>query len=173
MLRKRYGENWTILLRISQGSKVDNPEICTLKYFFKGTFHLFIFYYHVFFCQRLWHTACQGKDADVIVFGGSCDYILLVDTVSIFIYVIFETITHCNSWNAKFFPCVLQSKRYMWCTFMRAPLIVSFSGSLQRCTCFPDAALSSIQVIKKVFNAASASLNKPPVHRPIVLCYCI
>lgn len=50
-----------------------------------------------FLCQRLWHTACQGKDADVIVFGGSCDYILLVDTVSIFIYVIFETITHCNS----------------------------------------------------------------------------
>ncbi|XP_041703144.1 kelch domain-containing protein 1 isoform X2 [Coregonus clupeaformis] len=29
---------------------------------------------------RLWHTACQGKDSDVIVFGGSCDYILLVDT---------------------------------------------------------------------------------------------
>lgn len=31
---------------------------------------------------RLWHTACPGKDSDVIVFGGSCDYILLVDTVS-------------------------------------------------------------------------------------------
>uniref|UniRef100_A0A8C9Z6L1 Kelch domain containing 1 n=1 Tax=Sander lucioperca TaxID=283035 RepID=A0A8C9Z6L1_SANLU len=29
---------------------------------------------------RLWHTACPGKDSDVIVFGGSCDYILLVDT---------------------------------------------------------------------------------------------
>ncbi|XP_056151478.1 kelch domain-containing protein 1 [Lampris incognitus] len=29
---------------------------------------------------RLWHTACLGKDSDVIVFGGSCDYILLVDT---------------------------------------------------------------------------------------------
>uniref|UniRef100_A0A3Q3JZA2 Uncharacterized protein n=1 Tax=Monopterus albus TaxID=43700 RepID=A0A3Q3JZA2_MONAL len=28
----------------------------------------------------LWHTACPGKDSDVIVFGGSCDYILLVDT---------------------------------------------------------------------------------------------
>uniref|UniRef100_A0A3P9A874 Kelch domain containing 1 n=1 Tax=Esox lucius TaxID=8010 RepID=A0A3P9A874_ESOLU len=28
---------------------------------------------------RLWHTACQGKDSDVIVFGGSCDFILLVD----------------------------------------------------------------------------------------------
>ncbi|XP_041810099.1 kelch domain-containing protein 1-like [Chelmon rostratus] len=25
---------------------------------------------------RLWHTACVGKDSDVIVFGGSCDYIL-------------------------------------------------------------------------------------------------
>uniref|UniRef100_A0A3Q3E452 Kelch domain-containing protein 1-like n=1 Tax=Labrus bergylta TaxID=56723 RepID=A0A3Q3E452_9LABR len=29
---------------------------------------------------RLWHSACPGKDSDVIVFGGSCDYILLVDT---------------------------------------------------------------------------------------------
>ncbi|KAM9786824.1 kelch domain-containing protein 1-like [Syngnathus typhle] len=29
---------------------------------------------------RLWHTACPGKDSDVIVFGGSCDYILLFDT---------------------------------------------------------------------------------------------
>ncbi|KAI1895574.1 hypothetical protein AGOR_G00107640 [Albula goreensis] len=29
---------------------------------------------------RLWHTACLGKDSDVIVFGGSRDYILLVDT---------------------------------------------------------------------------------------------
>lgn len=29
---------------------------------------------------RLWHTACLGQDSDVIVFGGSCDSILLVDT---------------------------------------------------------------------------------------------
>ncbi|XP_076013917.1 kelch domain-containing protein 1 [Genypterus blacodes] len=29
---------------------------------------------------RLWHSACAGKDSDVIVFGGSCDYILLVDS---------------------------------------------------------------------------------------------
>ncbi|XP_068195396.1 kelch domain-containing protein 1 isoform X5 [Antennarius striatus] len=29
---------------------------------------------------RLWHTACPCKDSDVIVFGGSCDYILRVDT---------------------------------------------------------------------------------------------
>lgn len=100
-------------------------------------------------CQRLWHTACQGKDADVIVFGGSCDYILLVDTVSIFIYIISETKTHYISWNAELFPCMLQSNRHMWRTFMRARLIVSFSGSLQWCTCFPDSALSSIQVIKK------------------------
>ncbi|XP_062325407.1 kelch domain-containing protein 1 isoform X1 [Osmerus eperlanus] len=28
---------------------------------------------------RLWHTACLGRDSDVIVFGGSCDFILLVD----------------------------------------------------------------------------------------------
>lgn len=35
MLRKRYGEKWTILLRISQGSKIDSPKIYTLKYFLK------------------------------------------------------------------------------------------------------------------------------------------
>ncbi|XP_015244967.1 PREDICTED: kelch domain-containing protein 1 [Cyprinodon variegatus] len=29
---------------------------------------------------RLWHTACSSKDSDVVVFGGSCDYILLVDS---------------------------------------------------------------------------------------------
>ncbi|CAJ1073397.1 kelch domain-containing protein 1-like [Xyrichtys novacula] len=29
---------------------------------------------------RLWHSASQGTNSDVIVFGGSCDYILLVDT---------------------------------------------------------------------------------------------
>ncbi|KAJ7989280.1 hypothetical protein DPEC_G00317850 [Dallia pectoralis] len=28
---------------------------------------------------RLWHTACQGRDSEVHVFGGSCDFILLVD----------------------------------------------------------------------------------------------
>ncbi|XP_067310901.1 kelch domain-containing protein 1 isoform X2 [Pseudorasbora parva] len=28
---------------------------------------------------RLWHSACQGRDSDVIVFGGSHDYILLED----------------------------------------------------------------------------------------------
>uniref|UniRef100_A0A672PUE4 Kelch domain containing 1 n=1 Tax=Sinocyclocheilus grahami TaxID=75366 RepID=A0A672PUE4_SINGR len=28
---------------------------------------------------RLWHTACQGRDSDVVVFGGSHDFILLVD----------------------------------------------------------------------------------------------
>ncbi|KAF0044172.1 hypothetical protein F2P81_003330 [Scophthalmus maximus] len=33
--------------------------------------------------NELWHTACLGKNSDVIVFGGSCDDILLVDTVSI------------------------------------------------------------------------------------------
>ncbi|XP_062863126.1 kelch domain-containing protein 1 isoform X2 [Trichomycterus rosablanca] len=29
---------------------------------------------------RLWHTACVGRDSDVIVFGGSHDYILLLDS---------------------------------------------------------------------------------------------
>ncbi|XP_017331758.1 kelch domain-containing protein 1 isoform X1 [Ictalurus punctatus] len=29
---------------------------------------------------RLWHTACLGRDSDVVLFGGSHDYILLVDS---------------------------------------------------------------------------------------------
>ncbi|XP_055789079.1 kelch domain-containing protein 1-like [Salvelinus fontinalis] len=29
---------------------------------------------------RLWHTASQAKDSDVVVFGGSCDYVLLGGT---------------------------------------------------------------------------------------------
>ncbi|XP_070834673.1 kelch domain-containing protein 1-like [Chaetodon trifascialis] len=29
---------------------------------------------------RLWHTACVGKDSDVIVFGGSCEYVPDVPT---------------------------------------------------------------------------------------------
>ncbi|TKS86735.1 Kelch domain-containing protein 1 [Collichthys lucidus] len=32
---------------------------------------------------RLWHTACQGQDSDVVLFGGSCDYTLC-------------TKSHCN-----------------------------------------------------------------------------
>ncbi|XP_071401832.1 kelch domain-containing protein 1-like [Centroberyx affinis] len=32
---------------------------------------------------RLWHTACQGKDNDVVVFGGSCNFSILVDTVAV------------------------------------------------------------------------------------------
>ncbi|XP_036404430.1 kelch domain-containing protein 1-like [Megalops cyprinoides] len=31
---------------------------------------------------RLWHSACLGNDSDVIVFGGSRDYTLLMDTIS-------------------------------------------------------------------------------------------
>ncbi|KAG9350081.1 hypothetical protein JZ751_026434 [Albula glossodonta] len=30
---------------------------------------------------RLWHSACQGPDSDVIVFGGSRDYTLIMDSV--------------------------------------------------------------------------------------------
>lgn len=41
---------------------------------------IFLDYYFYF---RLWHTACLGRDSDVVVFGGSRDYILLVDTVGI------------------------------------------------------------------------------------------
>ncbi|XP_030639005.1 kelch domain-containing protein 1 [Chanos chanos] len=40
---------------------------------------------------RLWHTACQGMESDVIVFGGSRDYILLVDTGHCNDALIFQT----------------------------------------------------------------------------------
>uniref|UniRef100_A0A673NCQ9 Kelch domain containing 1 n=1 Tax=Sinocyclocheilus rhinocerous TaxID=307959 RepID=A0A673NCQ9_9TELE len=36
---------------------------------------------------RLWHTAYQGRDSDVVVFGGSHDYILLVDKVSVVYFI--------------------------------------------------------------------------------------
>ncbi|XP_014014159.1 kelch domain-containing protein 1 isoform X2 [Salmo salar] len=32
---------------------------------------------------RLWHSACRGKDGDVVVFGGSRDYVLLMDSVTV------------------------------------------------------------------------------------------
>ncbi|KAL2099288.1 hypothetical protein ACEWY4_005768 [Coilia grayii] len=40
---------------------------------------------------RLWHTACLGRDSDVVVFGGSRDYILLVDTGHCNDALIFQT----------------------------------------------------------------------------------
>uniref|UniRef100_A0AAY4BSX7 Kelch domain containing 1 n=1 Tax=Denticeps clupeoides TaxID=299321 RepID=A0AAY4BSX7_9TELE len=43
---------------------------------------------------RLWHTACLGKDSDVIVFGGSCNYILQVDTGHCNDALIFQTMPH-------------------------------------------------------------------------------
>ncbi|KAI1896426.1 hypothetical protein AGOR_G00094650 [Albula goreensis] len=32
---------------------------------------------------RLWHSACQGPDSDVIVFGGSRDYTLIMDSITV------------------------------------------------------------------------------------------
>ncbi|KAL0984447.1 hypothetical protein UPYG_G00141670 [Umbra pygmaea] len=32
---------------------------------------------------RLWHSACQGKDNDVVVFGGCQEYILLMDSITV------------------------------------------------------------------------------------------
>ncbi|XP_047201968.1 kelch domain-containing protein 1-like isoform X2 [Girardinichthys multiradiatus] len=43
---------------------------------------------------RLWHTACASRDSDVIVFGGSCDYILLVDTGHCNDALVFQTQPH-------------------------------------------------------------------------------
>lgn len=33
---------------------------------------------------RLWHSAEQGRDNDVVVYGGSRDYILVMDSVGIY-----------------------------------------------------------------------------------------
>lgn len=35
---------------------------------------------------RVWHSAVQGKDNDVVVYGGSREYILVMDTVCIFLW---------------------------------------------------------------------------------------
>ncbi|XP_072546615.1 kelch domain-containing protein 1 isoform X2 [Salminus brasiliensis] len=40
---------------------------------------------------RLWHTACLGRDSDVIVFGGSHDYIILVDSGHCNDILVFQT----------------------------------------------------------------------------------
>ncbi|XP_010902631.1 kelch domain-containing protein 1 [Esox lucius] len=32
---------------------------------------------------RLWHSACPGKDQDVVVFGGSQEYVLLMDSLTV------------------------------------------------------------------------------------------
>ncbi|XP_058254845.1 kelch domain-containing protein 1 isoform X2 [Hemibagrus wyckioides] len=40
---------------------------------------------------RLWHTACVGGNSDVIVFGGSHDYILLVDSGHCNDILVFQT----------------------------------------------------------------------------------
>ncbi|XP_028293465.1 kelch domain-containing protein 1 isoform X2 [Gouania willdenowi] len=55
---------------------------------------------------RLWHTASPGKDCDVVVFGGSCDYILLVDKGHCNDALIFQTQPHplfriCEDFIAK------------------------------------------------------------------------
>lgn len=93
------GDGWLIDVETRKWREVDHPfknkprcnslfEFCMNM--FKNSFRnnwktkslwKFTNYFSVFF-PRLWHTACPGKDSDVIVFGGSCDYILLVDTVS-------------------------------------------------------------------------------------------
>lgn len=90
MLKQGNGERSIILLRISQGNKLYDHKFgfnihkVWRKVFFLDT-HKFMWHndsLRFFTYPRLWHTACPGKDSDVIVFGGSCDYILLVDTVS-------------------------------------------------------------------------------------------
>merc|ERR1719193_2746246 len=32
---------------------------------------------------RLWHSACGGRDGDVVVFGGSQDFSLLMDSITV------------------------------------------------------------------------------------------
>ncbi|KAJ8284359.1 hypothetical protein COCON_G00032090 [Conger conger] len=42
---------------------------------------------------RLWHSACLGQDSDVIVFGGSRDYTLVMDTISV---LLSPSQSHCS-----------------------------------------------------------------------------
>ncbi|XP_027015732.2 kelch domain-containing protein 1 [Tachysurus fulvidraco] len=64
---------------------------------------------------RLWHTACVGGNSDVIVFGGSHDYILLVDSGHCNDILVFQTqpyslIRLCEDFiasNAKMFQTQL------------------------------------------------------------------
>lgn len=44
--------------------------------FFLDSISLFIIFNH-----RLWHTACLGKENEIMVFGGSKDDLLSLDTV--------------------------------------------------------------------------------------------
>lgn len=74
MLKPGNGEKLNIPIRTNQGCKVFFFIIINSHY---SPLSL----NNTYFYLRLWHTACPGKDSDVIVFGGSCDYILLVDTV--------------------------------------------------------------------------------------------
>lgn len=80
MSKQRNGEKLSILLRINQGSNNHKLQVLHLIVH-TGVCRIYMASLHSLL--RLWHTACPGKDSDVIVFGGSCDYILLVDTVSV------------------------------------------------------------------------------------------
>ncbi|XP_023654060.1 kelch domain-containing protein 1-like isoform X1 [Paramormyrops kingsleyae] len=42
---------------------------------------------------RLWHTACLGLDSDVVIFGGSRDYRMLMDTIAV---LRFPSLGHCS-----------------------------------------------------------------------------
>lgn len=150
MLRKRYGEKWTILLRISQGSKIDNPKIYTLKYFLKrrisSSYIAIPCFPSVKGCGTLPVRAktlmwsCLGE-AVITSFLST----LLVSSFTLSLKLKLNiTAEMPNCFRVCYNPTGICER-----IFMSARLIVSFSGSLQWCACFPDSALSSIQVIKK------------------------
>ncbi|TSK14614.1 Kelch domain-containing protein 1 [Bagarius yarrelli] len=55
----------------------DGWEFNTMKKEWRERLHS---YKHI---PRLWHSAVQGKDNDVVVFGGSRDYVLVMDMVTV------------------------------------------------------------------------------------------
>ncbi|XP_042186130.1 kelch domain-containing protein 1 [Oncorhynchus tshawytscha] len=88
---------------------------------------------------RLWHTACQGKDSDVIVFGGSCDLILLVDT------------GHCND------VLVFQIQPYHLlriCEDYIAKNVKNYKLLQKQLPCMPPKLLPAVQRIMSFFRTS-------------------
>uniref|UniRef100_A0A673NIN6 Kelch domain containing 1 n=1 Tax=Sinocyclocheilus rhinocerous TaxID=307959 RepID=A0A673NIN6_9TELE len=87
---------------------------------------------------RLWHTAYQGRDSDVVVFGGSHDYILLVDK------------GHCNDalTNAMYFHRLCQD------------FIASYAGMFQyQILCLPPKLRNAVQKRTIFFRPSTESQN--------------
>lgn len=56
------------------------------------------------FRHRLWHTACLGKENEIMVFGGSKDNLLFLDTVSKS-YISTFSLSNCDMQRATEWYC--------------------------------------------------------------------